>query len=279
VIAFEDAPKVATIPAPKVADAKLLTVIPIGDQHHGMRAFHEEVGTDYDIKISANLLISAARHLVATSPPSKTCLIVNVGDFFHVDNLRNETSRSGHTLDVDTRYALMIRSGIAMLRAFIEAALARHQIVKVINACGNHDDIGALWLSTALALLYEKNKRVVIEQSPSKFHYHRHGKVLIGVTHGDTLKIDQLGGVMATDKAADWGETQHRYWLTGHIHHRKVLEMPGCMVESFRALAGRDAWANAAAYRSGRDMMGIVFHENFGEVARHRFDVSMLESA
>jgi hypothetical protein len=82
---------------------------------------------------------------------------------------------------------------------------------------------------------------------------------------------------MAADQPELWGKTAFRYWLTSHVHHRKVLEMPGIMWETFRTLAPRDAWANAAGYRSGRDMTSIVFHREFGEIARHRFDVAMLK--
>lgn len=273
--AFSDTEPVKLIKAPKGTVKELLTVYPIGDQHHGMHAWAKETGDDYDLKISSRLLTAAAQHLVDIAPASPYAIIVNVGDFFHVDNLINETARNHNKLDVDTRYAAIIHSGVKMLRAVIESALSKHQTVKVINSPGNHDDIGALWLSLALGCLYEKNPRVVIEQAPGKFHYHRHGKTLIGVTHGDTLRLEVLAGVMATDRAEDWGQTLHRYWLTGHIHHRKVLELAGCMVESFRTLAAKDAWATAGGYRAGRDMNAIVYHAEHGEVARHRFDVTM----
>ena len=274
---FSDTERVRVIPAPKESNKNLLTVYPIGDHHTGMYSWGDETGEDYDTKIAERLLVSAITHLVELSPPSEEALIVNVGDFFHVDQHRPETTRSQNALDVDTRYAAMIRAGVNMMRTCIEEALKKHKVVRVINACGNHDDVGALWLSLALGLLYEKNKRVYIDQSPSKFTYHNHGKVLIGVTHGDSAKLERLSGVMATDQPEMWGKTQHRYWITGHIHHKKVLEQPGCMIESFRTLAARDAWATAAGYRSGRDMNSIVYHNEHGEVARHRFDVGMLK--
>lgn len=275
---FIDTPRVPVVAAPKSTSKSLLTVYPIGDHHTGMYSWAEETGEDYDTKIAEKLLVSAITHLVEITPPSEEALIVNVGDFFHVDQHRPETTRSHNALDVDTRYAAMIRAGVSMLRQCINEALKKHKVVRVINACGNHDDVGALWLSLALGLLYEKNKRVYIDQSASKFTYHQHGKVLLGVTHGDTAKLDKLAGVMATDQPELWGKTQHRYWITGHIHHRKVIEQPGCMVESFRTLAARDAWASAAGYRSGRDMAALVFHNEHGEVARHRFDVGMIKN-
>jgi Bacterial regulatory protein, Fis family/Calcineurin-like phosphoesterase len=274
---FADATPIKRIAAPKgPANPKLLTVYPIGDHHVGMYSWAEETGADYDIKIAERILVSAISHLVESAPASDTALIVNLGDFFHVDNLKNATSRSGNVLDVDTRYAGMIRAGVRMLRTVIDCALTKHKKVKVMCAIGNHDDIGALWLALALEQFYDNNPRVEIETSPSKFYYHRHGKVLLGVTHGDTGKPEKMHSVMAVDRAKDWGETQHRYWLTGHVHTRKVIEFPGVMWETFRVLSPNDAWATAAGYRSGRDMTSIVFHQDHGEISRHRFDVSML---
>jgi len=274
---FAGTDRVRPIPAPKQSRKDLLTVYPIGDHHTAMYAWGEEAGEDYDLKTAERLLVSAIHHLVDLAPESETALIVNVGDFFHVDQHRPETTRSHNALDVDTRYAQMIHTGVAMMRTCVDRALEKHKRVRVINACGNHDDVGSLWLSLALALLYERNPRVTVDKSPAKFAYHQHGKVLLGITHGDTVKLEKLAGVMAADKPDLWGATRHRLWLTGHIHQRKVLELPGCLAESFRTLAARDAWSTAAGYRSGRDMTALVFHGEHGEVARHRFDVGMIQ--
>ena len=274
---FADAQPVKKIPAPTGPCTKdLLTVYPIGDHHVGMYAWNEEAGDDYDIKIAARLLVKAMQHLVSVAPASHTGLVCNLGDFFHVDNLKAQTSRSGNHLDVDTRYAAMIRAGVMMLRAVIDAALTKHKQVRVICAIGNHDDIGALWLALALEQFYGENPRVEIDTSPAKFYYYRHGKVLIGVTHGDTGKPEKLHPVMAVDRAKDWGETLHRYWFTGHVHNRKVLEFPGVMWETFRTLPPNDAWAAAAGYRAGRDMTCITFHSEHGELSRYRCDITML---
>jgi hypothetical protein len=101
---------------------------------------------------------------------------------------------------------------------------------------------------------------------------------MLCVTHGDSLKIEKLAGIMAADQPAMWGRTEHRYGITGHVHHDRVVEMPGCKAESFRTLAARDAWAAAQNYRSGRDMKSIVYHAEHGEIARQTFNVSMMQS-
>jgi hypothetical protein len=83
---------------------------------------------------------------------------------------------------------------------------------------------------------------------------------------------------MAADQGEAWGMAEHRHWLTGHIHHSSKLELPGCTVESFRTLASRDAWATAAGYRAGRDMVAIVYDKGFGEVERYRCDIRLARS-
>lgn len=275
---FSELPKVETIAAPLIVTDDLLTVYPMGDPHLGMYAWAEETGTDFDLDIAERNLTEAVRRLVAASPASRYALLVNVGDFFHGDNSTNRTNRSGHALDIDTRWARVLRIGVRCMRTNIDYALAKHEIVYVINEIGNHDENTAIVLALALSLLYENNPRVVFDLSPAKFHYHRFGKNLIGVTHGDMTKPDALGGIMATDRPEDWGETKFRYWLTGHVHNRRVFELPGCLVESFRTLAGKDSWTAASGYRAGRDMQSIVLHREFGERERHHIDISALEA-
>jgi hypothetical protein len=93
------------------------------------------------------------------------------------------------------------------------------------------------------------------------------------------VKHEGLPGVMAADRAEEWGQTKHRYWYTGHVHHTAVKEFPGVVCESFRTLAAKDAYAAGHGYRAGRDMRCIVLHKDHGEVARYRCDISMLEAA
>lgn len=275
---FSEAPKVERIPAPEITRDDLLTMYPMGDPHLGMYAWAEETGTDFDLDIAERNLTEATRRLVAASPASKYGLIANVGDFFHGDTSANRTLRSGHVLDVDTRWARVLRIGARTMRTCIDTALEKHDLVYVVNEIGNHDEHSSQAMSLMMQLLYEDNPRVVIDMSPAHYHYHRFGKNLIGITHGDMTKPDNLGGIMATDRPEDWGQTKFRYWLTGHVHNRRVFELPGCLVESFRTLAGKDSWTAASGYRAGRDMQSIVLHREYGERERHHIDISALEA-
>jgi len=223
--------------------------------------------------------VAAAQHLVACAPHSHEALVINLGDFFHADSLDNQTRQSHNKLDVDTRWTKVLRVGLRIMRTIIETALTKHRRVRVINEIGNHDEHTSQMLTLALSSMYERNPRVTFDQSPARFHYHSFGRNFIGVHHGDTVKPDSLGAIMAADRPLEWGMSVYRYWYTGHVHNRRVFELPGCLVESFRTLAAKDAWHAESGYRSGRDMQAIVLHRDFGEVCRHRVGIEMLKAA
>jgi hypothetical protein len=155
------------------------------------------------------------------------------------------------------------------MRRCIDRALERHNIVRVINEIGNHDDHSAIMLAICLANFYEREPRVIVDTSPNRFHWYRFGANLIGTTHGHSVKAADLPGIMANDRPKDWGETKYRFWYTGHVHHDQLKEYRGCTVETFRTLAAADAWHNSQGYRSGRDMKLDVIHRERGRICRH----------
>lgn len=276
--AFEKVERVPTMPAPKWTDEDLLTCYPIGDAHCGMHSWSKETGEDFDLEIFEADLVNAVKRLVKSAPRSKYAAIIDVGDYFHVNDKTNRTPASGHMLDVDSRYSKMIRVGVRALRTCIEMALRRHEIVYAFIRPGNHNPDAYVALQVALGMYYENNPRVVIDQSPAPFVYHEFGQNLIGITHGDKTKLEALGEIMAADQREAWGRTNFHYWYTGHIHQRRVVEGRDWTAESFRTLAAKDAYATGAGYRSGRDMYAIALHRQWGEVERHRIDISQLRA-
>lgn len=263
--------------APTATRSDLLTVYPMGDPHIGMLSWFEETGANFDLEIAEASLVAAVDRLVNLAPPTEEALIINLGDYFHSDNSTNRTLRSGNALDVDSRWPKILRVGIRTMKRCIDRALLRHKMVRVVCEIGNHDDHSAIFLALCLEQLYEREPRVTIDTSPARFHWHRFGKCLIGITHGDNVKPERLPGIMAATQARDWGETEHRYWYTGHVHHDTLKEYPGCTVETFRTLAARDAWHAGAGYVSGRDMKCDVLHRDHGRILRHTVGFNTLE--
>jgi hypothetical protein len=265
------------VPAPKVSNEDLLALYPIGDPHFGMYAWAAEAGDDFDTGIAEKLTTGAIDRLVAAAPPAHTAIFAPLGDIMHADDTKNRTPQSGHVLDVDTRYQKVMLVALRALKHGIYRLLEKHQRVIARFVSGNHDPTAAFAIALALSEHFSNNERVKVDLSPSLFWYHRFGKVLIGITHGDTAKQSDLLGIMASDRAQDWGQSKFRYWYHGHLHQAGVKEEKGLLIEWFRTLAARDAWATGAGYRSGRDMYAIIHHKEYGEVERHRCDIAMMQ--
>jgi hypothetical protein len=84
---------------------------------------------------------------------------------------------------------------------------------------------------------------------------------------------------MASDRPKQWGETEHRHFLTGHVHHTKQQEFRGVFAESFNTLAAGDAWHKASGYRSTRQMQRLDFHQEYGVVSRFTCNIGMVQGS
>jgi len=264
---------------PKHILADLLAIYPLGDPHFGLHAWAKECGDGFDLKTARRLTLAAVDRLVEAAPPAETAIILPLGDIFHTNDQSNRTPGHGHQLDADSRFIHILQVGIETFRHVVLRALQKHDKVIVRFVSGNHDPQSVWALAFTIAAYFDNEPRVEVDLSPAGHWFYRFGKVLVGATHGDKSRAEQLPGVMACDRAADWGLTKHRVWLCGHVHHSSVKEYPGVTVETFRTLAAADAYAAGYGYRAGRDMRCIVMHKEHGEIERHRCDVGMLEEA
>lgn len=266
-------------PPPAATLENMLTVYPVGDQHNGMLAWDKETGADWDLKLSEQIFGDCFGYLVNASPASDTALLAFLGDFSHYDSFKPITPAHGHLLDADSRFPKMAFSTIRIFRRSIDLAKKKHRRIHVIIEFGNHDPSSTVFLMAALAALYENDPQVTIDTSPMFFHYFRFGRVLIGTNHGDKVKGDKLPLIMAHDRKEDWGETEFRLWLCGHVHHFSAKDHPGCSVETAEVLPPEDAYAHQNGYRSKRGMKSIIFDANEGEMGRHFVRPSMFRRA
>jgi len=267
-----------SIEKPKLCRSDVMTVIPMGDPHFGLYAWHEDAGDDFDLDIAEKLTCGAIDRLIASSPDSETALLLNLGDMFHADNQKNVTN-SGHQLDVDGRWAKVQQIGLRAIIYCLQQLLKKHdKVIFRINK-GNHDGHSSYALALMISCYFNKEPRMEVDLSPSVSWYYKFGKVLIGSTHGDTIKGKDMMSIMAADKPVDWGGSKFRYWYVGHVHHKEVKEYHGGTVEYFRTLAARDAWHQGQGYRAGRDMCAIVLHKEHGEIERHICDIGMIDAS
>ncbi|MFM9829609.1 MAG: helix-turn-helix domain-containing protein [Sphingomonas sp.] len=259
---------------PSVTTGDLLTIYPVPDLHFGMYAWGAETGADYDVGIASRIARETVGTLIAKSDASETAVILGLGDLFHMNDQKNATPGSGHRLDVDGRWDRVFDLGARLILDLVVMALAKHATVRLVLLPGNHDEDASVCLRVALALYFSENPRVIVHTEPGLFWYFRFGASLFGATHGHNVKPDRMAMAMASDQARDWGETLHRYFFFGHVHHDSMREIGSVRVESFQTPAAKDAWATGAGYRSGRSMSSITYHRDVGEIARHRVNIT-----
>lgn len=268
--------------APSVAptqalDSDLLAVYPLGDPHFGMFAWGAETGEAFDLTIAEERTIAAIDQLVLAAPPAEEAIICSVGDTSHGDNQSNQTARSGHSLDVDTRWGKVMRVIIRSLRRATDLSLTKHARARVIIVPGNHDDHSAVMIALCLAQFYERDPRVTVDTSPDPFLWHRFGRCLLGFVHGHMTKINDLPEIMACDRPRDWAETEHRHWYTGHVHHDRHKDFRGCSVETLRTLAPKDSWHHSKGYRSMQDAKCDIWHRRWGRIQRNVVSISQIK--
>lgn len=276
-------PKVPEIPtpSPSAIDPDVMAIYPLGDPHIGLLSYEPETGNDWDLTIAESVFLPLFDKLVKTAPQSKECLVIDLGDFWHYDGMEQRTMRSGHKVDADGRPSKMVQVGFRIMRQMIESALTHHEIVHVVVLPGNHDDLGSIFLRTALYHIYMDNPRVKVSLSPNVFQYHIWGLNLVGMHHGDKCKMQQLPMVMAADKHEEWGKSKFRHWYVGHFHNDSAWvnsgkELQGCKMETFRTIVGSEGYAHEAGYRSDQDGKAIILHKDYGEVSRFTVNISQV---
>ena len=262
-------------PPPPQTSENILTVIPMGDPHFGLYAWAKDAGDDFDLGLAEQLTCSAIDRLIASAPNSDEVILLNLGDMFHADNQMN-VSKSGHQLDVDGRWPKVQQVGLRATIYCLKRLLEKHKKVLFRINKGNHDGHSSYALALMISCYFHNEPRMEVDLSPAVCWYYQFGKVLIGTTHGDTIKGKDMLSIMAADKAEEWGKSKFRYWYVGHVHHKDVKEYHGGVVEYFRTLAARDAWHQGQGYRAGRDMCAIILHKEHGEIERHTCDIGRL---
>jgi len=269
--------RASTIKTPKVSESDTLSEYIIADLHLGAYVWDEDGEESYDTSIASADCKAAIDRLIASTPPSETCMINQIGDFFHADSQENTTT-AGTRVDTDTRYRRVVREGVKTLRYVVEACRKKHQIVRIRNTPGNHDTHTSAILDFALSAYYENDPRVIVEDDARPFWAYTFGENLVGIGHGHAPKPKDMPGLLAHDYAEKWSAHKFKYCRHGHLHSERSFESMGVVCEGFRTICPKDAWHTAAGYRSGREAVAIVLHKDYGEIERHTAGIARIRN-
>lgn len=261
------------IEAPLNTLADLCSVYPIADQHLGLLAWGKETGDPYDLSIGIRRLRESTSRLLAQAPASKQAIILNLGDWYHINDAKNQTPAHHNILDADGRYQKIVLAGVLLMKDIIELALQKHESVLFRSIPGNHDPESSFALTVAMMAFYDNNPRVKVDATPGEFFWHRFGQTLIGAHHGHRMKPADMAMLLANHCREDWGQTLYRWFLAGHIHHESAREAAGVRVETFETLASNDGHAHHSGYSSGKSLTSVTLHREDGEIGRHRVNI------
>jgi len=273
----EEIPRVLPLPSPEQSNSNLCNCYVITDYHIGMLSWREETGEDWDVRIAENLIVKWFAQAIAQSPDAETAIFAQLSDFLHFDGMDAVTPASKHLLDVDTRFAKLVRSAIKVLRRVIDMLLLKHQKLHIIMADANHDPVSQIWLREWFAVLYENEPRVTVDRSPNPYNAFEFGKVALFFHHGHKRKVSNVSEVFAGQFREMFGRTKYAYAHMGHLHHLDIKENQLMIVEQHRTLAPADAYAARGGWLSGRDAKVITYHKNYGEVSRLTINSDMVK--
>jgi hypothetical protein len=260
---------------------KYLLELSLPDLHIGKLSWEDESGENYDTKIaidryntSVGKLLDHVRHY---KDEIEEILLPIGNDLFNIDNKNNMTT-AGTPQHVDSRWQQMFNKAKGLLITNIND-LMQIAPVKVVMVSGNHDMQTVFYLGSVLEAYYHNTPNVTIDNSPTQRKYHSYGINLIGFTHGNEEKHQELGLIMATEKPELWANSKCRQFHLGHFHSRKttkyldVQEFQGFTVRVLPSLSGTDAWHNSKGYMSMKSAVAYLYAKDNGLVAEFSHNI------
>ena len=256
---------------------RLCNVYISNDLHIGALMETEDTrDREWNRDIAIQTIKDSIDFLVGNSPDTYEGVVVDLGDILEMDNLSNMTPKSGHILDVDGRHSHSMLLAMEAMVYMVTRALEKHEIVYFYNINGNHDMSSGHAIRAFVMAWFRNNPRVVVCTDTTEIKYHLFGTTLIGMAHGDGLKMKDAGETMAADNVNIFSDTVNRYFHFGHNHKDSVYDGRLCKCESHRNLAPLNVWASHKGFRRQVGTMKcITYHTKYGEIARTTYNVAM----
>jgi hypothetical protein len=263
----EYAPKYHAIETVKSKDAHLL-VIDIADLHIGKLATAFETGEDYNSQIAVKRAKDGLQGILNKSEGFyiDKVLFVAGNDILHTDNTKRTTT-AGTPQDTDGMWYDNFLMAKNLYIELLEKLMSFAEVEVVYNP-SNHDYTHGFFLMQLIEAHFSKSSiRFNVDLKHRKAF--KYGNNLIGTTHGDGAKIENLPLLLATEFPILWSKTKHRYIYSHHIHHKTSKDFIGVTFETLRSPSGSDSWHHKNGYTGvPKAVEGYIHHKEFGQIAR-----------
>lgn len=261
-------PNYPKIKREKQKDGHLLVVDP-ADIHIGKLASAFETNEDYDNQIAVNRVMQGVKGILDKSNGFNIDKILFVGgnDILHIDTPDRKTT-SGTSQDTCGMWYDNFLIAKKLYVDILEQLLQISDVHFVFNP-SNHDYTNGFFLAEVIKTHFQNCKNITFDCSISHRKYYSYGKNLIGTTHGDGAKNQDLGSLMSIEAKDLWAYAEHRYYYTHHVHHKTAKDYINVTVESLRSPSSADSWHDRNGYKGApKAVEGFIHHKDFGQVAR-----------
>lgn len=267
-------PNYKAVPRNTITEPHLL-VVDIADLHLGKLGASSQTGEDYNVDIAIQRAIQGVEGLLtkASGFPIEKILFVIGNDVLHTDNAHGTTTK-GTRQDTDGMWFDNYKRAREMYVRIIEMLLTVAD-VHVVHNPSNHDYVTGYMLADSVFSWYRNHPQVTFDITNANRKYHQYGENLIGTTHGDGAKMDELPLLMANEAKRLWADTTHRYFYLHHLHHKqdfrftKGKDYNGVNIEYLRSPSSADDYHHKEGYtHSPKAIEGFIHHREQGQVAR-----------
>lgn len=251
-----------------ITDPHLLVIDP-ADIHVGKLSSYFETGESYDANIAIKRVMDGVDGILQKAQPYNIDKILFIGgnDVLHIDSPRRVTT-SGTPQDTDGMWFENFLKAKKMYVDVIEKLLLVADVEFVYNP-SNHDYTNGFFLCQVVHTHFSKNPNITFNTDLRHRKAFLYGDNLIGTTHGDGAKQQDLPLLMATEFPLEWAKSRHRYVYTHHIHHKSSKDYAGVTVESLRSPSGTDSWHHRNGYQHApKAVEGFVHHPKYGQICR-----------
>lgn len=256
-------------------DDNHLLVIDIADAHFGKLSSAYETGDNYNLEIAKKRVYKGVEGILnkAKGFGIDRVLFVIGNDVLHIDSPYAKTT-AGTFQNTDGMFYDMFNVAFDVYVNIIESLAVSFYVDVVFNP-SNHDYMLGWTFSQKLQAWFKDVKHITFNCDMSHRKYYQYGVNLIGTTHGDGARMENLPLLMAQESPKLWSETKYRYCYLHHIHHKQVNKFQsgkdyiGVTVEYLRSPSSSDSWHHRNGFTGNKKAIeGFIHHKEYGQIAR-----------
>lgn len=227
----------------KELDKDSVTVLGAVELHLGKEAREFDVGENYNVDIAIERYETIINVLCEEQEYRKSHkLIYGIGnDFLNIDTPANTTTRGTPQNGGISSYELFDIALKLQLQSLLTIR-EKYNEVEVVLVKGNHANQLEYALFRALQQRFIGDSTISFKDDYKEVQAIKMGNTSVFMSHGDS-NYKRIVESMSKEFYQIYGETEHRYILLGHLHHKQKLdELNGFTVFRLSSPSGIDRW-------------------------------------